>query len=121
MSLPYSSAANLPQGGLVVEINSVNYVVPDPGEIPKEVTRLIQRTDENGDRGDFQLRKSSERITFSMTLQRETTSTALPTSGQNFTANLHRDGSINLVVSDVGSVRSGTDFDTIPISVVVED
>ena len=115
MSLPYSSSPNLPFGLSVVTINSVDYVL-DSIDHPDEVTRTIQRTDENGDRGDLMIRKSGEFRQGSAVLQLATTSTAVPTSGQTFTYRTE-----TCVVADVREVESKDAFSTVEISYFIQD
>ena len=118
MAIP-SGTANFPLGFESVTINSIAYKV-DAVDIASETTRIINRPDENGDASDFQIRKAGEKITGTMTLQRATTSTALPDSGQDFTYDFDRSGSTSsLTVTDVKVSRSKDSADVFEIGVLV--
>lgn len=118
MAIP-SGTANFPLGFETVTINSVTYKV-DAVDISSETTRIINRPDENGDANDFQIRKAGEKITGTMTLQRETTTTALPDSGQDFDYDFDRSGTdSSLTVTDVKVSRSKDSADVFEIGVLV--
>lgn len=118
MAIP-SGTANFPLGFESVNINSIAYKV-DAVDIASETTRIINRPDENGDASDFQIRKAGEKITGTMTLQRATTSTALPDSGQDFTYDYDRSGTASsLTVTDVKVSRSKDSADVFEIGVLV--
>ena len=118
MAIP-SGTANFPLGFESVTINSIAYKV-DAVDIASETTRIINRPDENGDASDFQIRKAGEKITGTMTLQRATTSTALPDSGLDFTYDFDRSGSTSsLTVTDVKVSRSKDSADVFEIGVLV--
>lgn len=92
----------------------------DAVDIASETTRIINRPDENGDASDFQIRKASEKITGTMTLQRATTTTALPESGDTFDYDFDRSGAdSSLVVTDVKVSRSKDSADVFEIGVLV--
>ncbi len=117
MSIPTN--ATFPLGFETVTINSVTYKV-DAVDISSETTRIINRPDENGDANDFQIRKAGEKITGTMTLQRATTSTALPDSGQDFDYDFDRSGQdSSLTVTDVKVSRSKDSADVFEIGVLV--
>ena len=118
MAIP-SGTANFPLGFETVTINSVTYKV-DAVDISSETTRIINRPDENGDANDFQIRTAGEKITGTMTLQRETTTTALPDSGQDFDYDFDRSGATSsLTVTDVKVSRSKDSADVFEIGVLV--
>lgn len=118
MAIP-SGTASFPLGFETVTINSVTYKV-DAVDISSETTRIINRPDENGDANDFQIRTAGEKITGTMTLQRETTSTALPDSGQDFDYDFDRSGTpSSLTVTDVKVSRSKDSADVFEIGVLV--
>jgi hypothetical protein len=118
MAIP-SGTANFPLGFETVTINSITYKV-DAVDIASETTRIINRPDENGDASDFQIRVAGEKITGTMTLQRATTSTALPSSGQDFTYDFDRSGTTSsLTVTDVKVSRSKDSADVFEIGVLV--
>lgn len=120
MSIPYNSAANLPQGFESVTINLVAYVV-DSVSGPSQENRIINRTDANGDRADFMLRANSDQIEISYTLQRATDTTALPPEGDEFTHDFDRSGTgSTLVVKDVSVVRDKDEFDTFEITAILK-
>lgn len=118
MAIP-SGTANFPLGFETVTIGSVTYKV-DAVDISSETTRIINRPDENGDANDFQIRTAGEKITGTMTLQRETTTTALPDSGQDFDYDFDRSGATSsLTVTDVKVSRSKDSADVFEIGVLV--
>ena len=118
MAIP-SGTANFPLGFETVTINSITYKV-DAVDIASETTRIINRPDENGDASDFQIRKAGEKITGTMTLQRATTTTALPDSGQDFDYDFDRSGTTSsLTVTDVKVSRSKDSADVFEIGVLV--
>lgn len=118
MSIPYSSTATLPQGLESVTINLVAYVI-DSVSGPSHANRLIERTDANGDRGDFMLREDSSQVEVSYTLQRATTSTVLPPEGTEFTHDYDRSGTAStLTVKDVSVPRDKDAFDTFEMTAI---
>jgi hypothetical protein len=121
MSIPYSSTPNLPQGFESATVNAVAYKV-DGNTIPSLQNRLIGRTDELGDASDFMLRKASEHVTGSITMQRANTATVLPPEGVNFSYDYDRSGTNStLVVQNVTVARDKDAFDTFEVDVVVQE
>jgi hypothetical protein len=119
MSIPYSSANNLPQGFESVTINAVPYIVDACSGASKE-NRVISRTDANGDRADFMLRAGSDQIEVSYTLQRADYTTVLPPEGTTFTHDYDRSGTAStLVVKDVTVARDKDSFDTFEMTAVL--
>lgn len=119
MTVPYSNTSNIPQGLDTVTINSVDYVV-DSTDLASKVNRIISRTDENGDRADFMIRAAAEPIEGTLTLQRASTSTALPPEGATFSFDFDRSNAAStLVVKDVKVNRSKDSFDIFDIGVVL--
>jgi len=118
MSIPYSSATNLPQGFETVTINSVAYIV-DSVSGASFSNRIISRTDANGDRADFMLRAGSDQVEVTYTLQRATDTTALPAIGDEFMHDYDRSSSSStLVVKDVTVNRDKDSFDTFDMTAV---
>tara|TARA_E500000081_G_C6140022_1_gene359838 strand:- start:9468 stop:9830 length:363 start_codon:yes stop_codon:yes gene_type:complete len=118
MAIP-SGTASFPLGFESVAISGTTYKV-DSVDISSETTRIINRPDENGDASDFQIRTAGEKITGSITLQRATTSTALPASGTDFTYDYDRSGATStLTVTDVKVSRSKDSADIFEIGVLV--
>tara|TARA_R110002110_G_scaffold388045_1_gene600133 strand:+ start:177 stop:551 length:375 start_codon:yes stop_codon:yes gene_type:complete len=118
MSIPYSSTSSLAQGFETITINSVAYIV-DSVSGASFSNRLISRTDANGDRADFMLRKGSDQIEVSYTLQRADTSTVLPAIGDEYTHDYDRSGTDStLVVKDVTVNRDKDNFDTFDMTAV---
>ena len=112
MSIPYSSTAALAQGFESVTINSIAYIV-DAVSGASFANRLITRTDANGDRADFMIRKGSDQVEVTYTLQRSDTSTVLPVVGDEYTHDYDRSGTAStLVVKDVTVNRDKDSFDT---------
>ncbi len=120
MAIPYNSEANQPLGLESVTINSLAYIV-NSVDLPSIDSRIISRTDANGDRAGFALRAGSDQITGSMTLQRATDTTVLPAVGNDFTYDYDRSGTDStLVVQNVKVARSTDEFDTFEIDVVLK-
>lgn len=131
MSIP-SGTANFPLGFESITINvgggatgtggtDTAYKV-DAVDIASETTRIINRPDENGDASDYQIRKAGEKITGTMTLQRATTTTALPQSGDTFAYDYDRSNPSTdptLTVTDVKVSRSKDSADVFEIGVLV--
>jgi len=112
MAIPYSSATDLAQGFESVTINSIAYIV-DAVSGASFANRLITRTDANGDRADFMIRKGSEQVEVKYTLQRAATTTVLPAVGDEYTHDYDRSGTVStLVVKDVTVNRDNDTFDT---------
>ena len=112
MSIPYSTTAALAQGFESVTINSIAYIV-DAVSGASFANRLITRTDANGDRADFMIRKGSDQVEVTYTLQRSDTSTVLPLVGDEYTHDYDRSGTAStLVVKDVTVNRDKDSFDT---------
>ena len=118
MAIPYNSEANQPLGLESVTINSVAYIV-NSVDLASFENRIISRTDANGDRADFHVRKNGDQITGSMTLQRATDTTVLPAEGAEFSYDYDRSGTAStLVVQNVKVARSTDEFDTFEIDVI---
>jgi len=119
MALPSTTPANFPQGLDVVTIDSVDYIA-DSIDIESETTRGINRTDENGDWAEQQTRASSDPIEGTMTLQKATTTTAFPESGQEFAHDYDASGTAStLRVLNVKANRSKDEADVFEIGVLV--
>ena len=119
MALPSTTPANFPQGLDVVTINSVTYIA-DAIDLESESTRGINRTDANGDWAEQQTRASSDPTEGTMTLQRATVSTNLPTPGTQFTHDFDRSGTAStLRVLNVKVARSKDEADVFEIGVLV--
>ena len=119
MSIPYSTTAALAQGFESVTINTIAYIV-DAVSGASFANRLISRTDANGDRADFMIRKGSDQIEVTYTLQRSDSSTVLPVVGDEFTHDYDRSGGTpsTLVVKDVTVNRDKDSFDTFEMTAV---
>lgn len=119
MAIPYTSVSSQPQGLETITINSIDYIV-DSIDLSATDHRIISRTDEFGDRRDFMIRQGASPITGSMTLQRATSTTVLPSAGTEFTYDFDRSGTAStLVVHTVKVNRSKDDFDTFDVEVVL--
>ena len=120
MAIPFPSVADLPQGFESVTINSVAYKV-DAVSLASIETRVIERTDENGDAADFMIRVSAGKIQGSLTLQRALTTTAFPPAGESFTYDYDRSGTAStLVTTGVTNNRDKDTFDTFEVPVILQ-
>lgn len=109
MSLPYLSNANLPFSSTLLNINGVNYRALSWN--PKKNSRKIRRDDINGDQAEFEIRK--EPATWSGTLQKPLTTTAVPTQGLTFVD--PDDANTTFVITSVTPVKPLGEFHTIDI------
>lgn len=101
-------------------IDSVAYVV-DAIDIPSQTSRIIERTDGNGDAADYEIRSAAEHIKGTMTLQRATSSTAFPSQNDSFGYDFDDSGTAStLIVTDVKTNRSKDDMLTFEISVLLD-
>ena len=117
MALPSNTPADFPVGLNVVTINSLHYIA-DSIDLATQTTRLIERTDQNGDYAESQTRAGASAITGTMVLQKATTTTAFPVSGQTFTLDYDSSGTDStLEVQEVSVARSKTAADTFKIGV----
>jgi hypothetical protein len=120
MALPYNSQANQPQGFSDVTINAVTYVVNSISNATATENRVINRTDGNGDRSDFMIRKGSDPVIVEFELQKATTSTANPPDGQTFTYDYDRSGTAStLVVLDTANEQSKEEMDVFTMRAVL--
>ncbi len=120
MSIPYNSVASQPQGLSSVTINLVSYVIDVMPDFDVEESRIINRTDANGDRADFQIREGSDQRESTMTLQRASTTTVRPPAGTEFTLDFDRSGTASTIVVKSGKTNlSKDDFDTFEVPVVL--
>ena len=119
MAIPYSSQADQPLGLETATINLIAYVV-DEVNLSATENRIISRTDSLGDRADYMIRQTGTPIEGTMTLQRATDTTVLPSEGTEFTYDFDRSGTAStLVVHSVNVNRSKDAFDTFSVGVVL--
>ena len=96
----------------------------DAIDLPEKTTRVINRTNQNGDANDFQIRQAGEKITGTATLQRLDTSTAPPKSGDSIIWNTEDNANADYMlgyVTDVKVSRSKDSADVFEIGFLVED
>lgn len=119
MALPSTTPTDFPIGLDVVTIGSVDYI-QESNDLASQATRNIVRTDENGDYAESQTRASAEPITDTMILQRATTTTALPSAGEEFSLDYDRSGTAStLRVTDVKVARGKDAADMFEIGVLL--
>lgn len=122
MSIP-SGTSNFPLGiGIAPYIGGTQYIL-DALDLPDETTRTINRTNQNGDSADFQIRKAGEKITGTATLQRASTSTLLPKSGDTFYYTGSVAGSTDFyfgIVTDVKVSRSKDSADVFEVGLLLD-
>ena len=117
MAIPYSSITNLLQGFETVTCGGTHIVEAVSGNTSQN--RVISRTNANGDRTDYMIRKSSEPIEITITCQRAASTTGIPAGGTEFTYDYDRTGTAHpLVVKDTIVNRSLDGFDTFDIVAV---
>lgn len=96
----------------------------DAIDLPENTTRVINRTNQDGDASDYQIRQAGERITGTATLQRLDTSTKPPKSGDSIIWNTEDDANADYMlgyVTDVKVARSKDSADVFEIGFLVED
>ena len=96
----------------------------DAIDLPEKTTRVINRTNQNGDANDFQIRQAGEKITGTATLQRLDTSTAPPKSGDSIIWTTEDNANADYMlgyVTDVKVSRSKDSADVFEIGFLVED
>jgi hypothetical protein len=121
MALPYNSVANQPQGFTDVTITLIDYVVNSISNATATENRIISRTDSNGDRSDFMIRKGSDQVIVEFELQKEATTTINPLDGTEFTYDYDQSGTAStLVVVDTSVNRSVDDMTTISMRAVLK-
>lgn len=121
MALPYNSVANQPQGFTDVTINLIDYVVNSISNATATENRIISRTDSNGDRSDFMIRKGSDQVIVEFELQKEATTTINPADGTEFTYDYDQSGTAStFVVVDTSVNRSVDDMTTISMRAVLK-
>lgn len=123
MSIP-SGTTDFPIGHqFAITVGGRSFLL-DSIDLPERTTRVINRTDQNGDAADYQVRKAGEKITGTATLQRLDTSTALPKSGDSILWTTEDESLSDYMlgyVTDVKVARSKDSADVFEIGFLVED
>lgn len=121
MALPYNSVANQPQGFDDVTINAVTYVVNSVSNATATENRIISRTDGDGDRADFMIRKGSDQVIVEFELQKALTTTVNPPDGTEFTYDYDQSGTgSTLVVLDTVANPSKDEMTTFTMRAVLK-
>lgn len=121
MSLPYNSVANQPQGFDDVTIDGVTYVVNSVSNATATENRIISRTDGDGDRADFMIRKGSDQVIVEFELQKALTTTVNPPDGEEFTYNYDQSADTStLVVLDTVANPSKDEMTTFTMRAVLK-
>lgn len=123
MSIP-SGTTNFPLGhNFAITVGGKTFLL-DSIDLPEKTTRVINRTNQDGDAGDYQIRQAGEKITGSAVLQRLDTSTAPPKSGDTIlwtTAESDESDYMLGYVTDVKVARSKDSADVFEIGFLAED
>jgi len=123
MSIP-SGTTDFPLGHqMAITVGGRSFLL-DAIDLPEKTTRVINRTNQNGDANDYQIRKSGEKITGTATLQRLDTSTAPPKSGDSILWTTEDEPLSDYMlgyVTDVKVARSKDSADIFEIGFLVED
>lgn len=123
MSIP-SGTTDFPLGhNFAITVGGKTFLL-DSIDLPEKTTRTINRTNQNGDASDFQVRQAGEKITGTATLQRLDTSTAPPKSGDSVLWTTGDDAKADYMlgyVTDVKVSRSKDSADVFEIGFLVED
>lgn len=123
MSIP-SGTTDFPLGhNFAITVGGTNYLL-DSIDLPEKATRVINRTDQNGDANAFTIRQAGEKITGTATLQRLDTNTAPPKSGDSILWTTQESDESDYMlgyVTDVKVVRSKDSADVFEIGFLAED
>lgn len=123
MSIP-SGTTDFPLGhNFAITVGGRSFLL-DSIDLPEKTTRVINRTNQNGDASDFQIRQAGEKITGTATLQRLDTNTAPPKSGDSIlwtTAESDESDYMLGYVTDVKVSRSKDSADVFEIGFLAED
>tara|TARA_Y100000996_G_scaffold274776_1_gene216637 strand:+ start:7402 stop:8556 length:1155 start_codon:yes stop_codon:yes gene_type:complete len=123
MSIP-SGTTDFPIGHqFAITVGGRSFLL-DSIDLPEKTTRVINRTNQNGDAADYQVRKAGEKITGTATLQRLDTSTALPKSGDSILWTTEDELLSDYMlgyVTDVKVARSKDSADVFEIGFLAED
>lgn len=123
MSIP-SGTTDFPLGHqMAITVGGRSFLL-DAIDLPEKTTRVINRTNQNGDANDYQIRQAGEKITGTATLQRLDTSTAPPKSGDSILWTTEDDANADYMlgyVTDVKVSRSKDSADVFEIGFLVED
>lgn len=123
MSIP-SGTTDFPLGhNFAITVGGRTFLL-DSIDLPEKTTRVINRTNQDGDAGDYQIRQAGEKITGSAVLQRLDTSTAPPKSGDTILWTTEDDANADYMlgyVTDVKVARSKDSADVFEIGFLVED
>lgn len=104
---PVKTASTLPYGSEVLSIDSVSYIAENLRVTQGSVS--AERMDENGGPNGYAMNKAPR--TGTATLQKATSTTAIPQVGHEFTRS-----TIDYIITDVGEEQSNNGIVTIPIS-----
>lgn len=123
MSIP-SGTTDFPLGHqFAITVGGRNFLL-DAIDLPEKTTRVINRTNQNGDASDYQIRQAGEKITGTATLQRLDTSTRPPKSGDSILWTTEDDANADYMlgyVTDVKVTRSKDSADVFEIGFLAED
>lgn len=108
---------SFPLGFFTASVDGDSFAV-DAYDVAEETTRLINRTNLSGDVTGYQVRKNSEYITGTITLQRASNSTAIPKSGSTIVANVGT-STLDGRITDVKVIRSKDSVDVFECGVLV--
>ena len=123
MSIP-SGTTDFPLGHqFAITVGGRSFLL-DAIDLPEKTTRVINRTNQNGDANDFQIRQAGEKITGTATLQRLYTTTPPPKSGDSILWTTEDDANADYMigyVTDVKVSRSKDSADVFEIGFLAED
>ena len=123
MSIP-SGTTDFPLGhNFAITVGGRSFLL-DSIDLPEKTTRVINRTNQDGDASEYQIRQAGEKITGTATLQRLDTNTAPPKSGDSilWTTAENDDSDYMLgYVTDVKVARSKDSADVFEVGFLAED
>lgn len=123
MSIP-SGTTDFPLGHqFAITVGGRSFLL-DSIDLPEKTTRVINRTNQNGDASDHQIRQAGEKITGTAILQRLDTSTTPPKSGDSILWTTEDESLSDYMlgyVTDVKVARSKDSADVFEIGFLAED
>jgi len=118
----FESSANLPFGNVTVTIGGTDYLVTADNMPLYAESRTISRTNSKGTVADVIVALASEPNSGSLTVQRESTSTPIPSRGDTFSSDWKQIGvTASFVITNVNIVRSTDAMDELELSLVQTD
>jgi hypothetical protein len=118
----FESSANLPFGQVSVTIGGNSYLIQEDGMPLYADPRIISRTNSKGTVADVIVALPGEPNQGTITVQREVTTTPVPTRGTAFSADLKSIGvTLDYIIANVDITRSTDAMDTLTLTLIQTD